>query len=303
MGPLWLAGVLVVLTLFVFAVLLFRKMALLAYVAGETEEEALRMIVALHRAGYGVVSDILGEAVNDAESAKKAADTYGDHLLQLYALNNRYPNMRLAISVKLSQLGLQFDQEKAGRHAIEIFQCARECTIGFQIDMEGPDLIDAIMTVVHELSKIDTGFYLAISANYARSLAVLYECAHYYGIRGVRIVKGAYKGSITQQKHIDENYLRIVAKAKECGLEVILGTHDEKLECRARELCPDAELHMLLGVRPYARKDGIYMPWGSERKKYFARRLKEGIRPRVLFLFVRNIWKARRWRKELEQCL
>lgn len=298
---LWAVGAGNILFFLWLGAVVLREIALFVYVAGETEDDALCLAEGLLQSGLGVVSDILGEAVRDHEDAKNAAITYVDHIFALKELQKKYPDQHVAISIKLSQLGAQINLEEAKRHAGWILKHAQACGIGFQIDMEGQGTLENMVAVVKQLSAISKEFYVALAANYSQSMEILYECAGYYPMKGLRIVKGAYRGDIRGRIQIERNYLALVGAAAEHDLEVILGTHNERLVRLAKKLCPAAAVHMLLGVHVHAPKDAVYMPWGSEQGKYFTRRLKEGIRPRVLLLFLRNIFQARNWRIELEQ--
>lgn len=267
-----------------------KELFIFCYTAGRTEEDALRMTTAIHKRGYGVISDILGEEVLESEVAKKAARRYLEHVRKLGALKILYPDMRLAISLKLSQLGLKLDLGLVRSLLKEIFEEALIYGVSLEIDMEGPETINPALSVICALNRISPHYRAAVAANQSESEKYLRYCRTYE--TGVRLVKGSYEGNLASGRETDENLVRMADQALAWGLDTALGTHDRKIISRF----PGVALQMLLGVRPFAKKDFVYMPWGEDPTNYLGRRWKEGVRSNVAHLFLRNTPEAVLWR-------
>lgn len=267
----------------------------LCYVAGKSEDEAIKMILALHRRGYGVISDYLGEATEGKVQAVKASEIYLNHIVSLGNLKHLCPDIRLAVSIKLSQLGLLKDQTLSLSLAERLLLCAIYHDVEFEVDMEGRSTFDAMRNVVEKLAKVNPNFRVAIAANFSESKELL---SYFLSLRieKYRIVKGAYRGNVSDETEVETNFLKLVKMVADANKQVALATHNEVLAVKGKLIAPNAETHMLFGVRPFAPKHMVYMPWGNAWGKYFLRRAKEGIRTKVFILFLRNFLESLWWR-------
>lgn len=284
------------LILFLLKIPLLRDLGLRCYIAGETEKSALEMALVLHTRGYGVISDYLGEEAATKNNAIRAAKTYLRHIKHLAELKKANPKFRIAISIKLSQLGIKFDVWLAKRLAAIIFQKASASGVKFEIDMEGPETIDDTMNTVKRLMRTGSNFRVAIPANQSKAERCLHICLS-RGI-GVRIVKGAYQGDIKKRQAVKENVLRLVQIANDyySALNCAIGTHDTALIQKAREKLPEISVQMLFGIRPFLKADWRYMPWGNQGEQFLRRRIKEGMQPNVIILFFLNFFESTLWR-------
>ena len=268
-----------------------RDIFMFCYTAGETEKDALRMACALYKwGGCGVISDLLGEEVTERAVAETAARKYIAHAKKLGALKVLYSDFRCALAIKLSQLGLKFDLDLARGLLKDILEEAIFYDVGLEIDMEGSETLIPALNVIRALIRASPHFRIATAANQSPSDRYLAFCRNHGA--GVRVVKGAYEGDLAPGKDTDLNFIRLTEEALASGLDTAIGTHDEKII----KLFPEVTLQMLLGVRPFARKDFIYMPWGEERANYLKRRWDEGVRSNAANLFVINIPEAILWR-------
>lgn len=279
---------------------LFKKPLLYCYVAGNTEKEALQMILILHGKGLGVISNLLVEEVTDLETAVRAAKTFACHILRLGGLRKQIPDIRLAVSIKLTSLGLKFDRKLAARLSRWLFQVAQFTGIGFEIDIEGPDTFEDALEVIKTLACEGKPFRVALAANQTFTDRLLDVCLSCH--LPVRIVKGAYAGDIRRGRDIDENFLNLFSLARSRNLDVAPATHDKKLLKRIAELCGgwfSLNIQMLFGVRMFwqeKQKVWTYMPWGEAADKFLTRRLEEGVRFKVLSLFLINLFEMLIWR-------
>src|SRR6185503_8519615 len=74
------------------------------YIAGETTDEALRVVAGLNARGFRATLDILGEHIHSLDQANRAINGYLN-LLEEIARRN----VDSTISIKLTQLGLKLD--------------------------------------------------------------------------------------------------------------------------------------------------------------------------------------------------
>jgi proline dehydrogenase len=270
------------------------------FVAGETVADALRATRGLNAVGMRVTLDYLGEAVDDADLARRSAQVY------LHALE-RIDELALdcSISVKPTQLGLDVSADLCEELVAEV--CAAAARIGTHvtIDMEGSDHTQATIDLVVRLRGLGhDNVGCAVQTYLHRTLD---DVRHLTRLgASLRICKGAYAEpddiAYQDEAEIDANYRR-------CAEEVLRGdtfgrfaTHDHRLiahirnEARRREVPTDRyEFQMLYGVRGPLQQElvqagenvRIYVPFGDEWYPYLTRRLAE--RPANLFFFLRAL--------------
>ena len=277
------------------------KIGLLCYVAAKNERDALAMTVVLHKLGLGVISDILGEEVTTEQAAKKAMIRYSRHIRHLSVLRTSYPDIRLAVSIKLSQLALKFDKMFCRKLTRMIFWEAVVRGVRLEIDAEGPETTDDTMDVIKSLVRFGNNFRVAIPANQKKSIQCIHICLS-RGV-GVRIVRGAYTGDIGGADAIDANFLRLVAIAKEYApwVDCAIGTHHTSRIKRAKGILPDCMVQMLWGIRMFLQEKAAlwtYMPWvkDTDAGPFYIRRIREGVEPNVVVLFSLNFFESLLWR-------
>lgn len=265
------------------------------YVAARTEYGALRMAIILHKLGYGVISDILGEEAKNKQMARRAAARYILRLRNFSRLKEQYPEMRLAISVKPSQFGLKLDKKIARRHLLTIYKACLDRDIGMEIDIEGPETIEDTKNCVLPLTRLGNTFRQAVAANQSGSEKFFHELAK-RGIK-IRLVKGAYPGDYRDPDAIKLNYLRLTHIARQFHTDIAYGTHDLKLLREAEGIWPGT-WQRLFGIMMFKKGGWIYAPDGEIKNafRFLYRRAKEGVRPSVFLNFIRNIPEALLWR-------
>jgi len=270
----------------------------LCYIASRSEQGAFLVASALYkwsRGKVGVIFDILGEEAKDEKAAIDAALRYLRLSRHLVKLRQEHPDLQLAISIKLTHLGLKVDQSLAKRLLAVIYKKTQEYNLRLEIDMEGPETLNDILHIVRPLTSIGRDFRVAIPANQSKSFDLIQDLAP-LGV-ALRIVKGAYPGDYTNKNAIEMNFLALAKIAKWYHSDVAYGTHDKELIRKAMAIYP-GEVHMLFGVRPFAKKDKVYLPFGGwlTGARFLLRRAKEGIRPNVFLNFIINIPASLLWR-------
>ncbi|MBX6377954.1 MAG: proline dehydrogenase family protein [Clostridia bacterium] len=270
------------------------------FVAGETLEDALRVVRELRGVGLEVTLDHLGEGVASPDAARAARDAYLGALDGLAAAS-----LFSHVSVKPTQMGLALDPSLALDLVAAIAARARELGTFVRLDMENSTWVDATLGLYEALR--DRGFDnvgVVIQAYLYRSEADLQRLQARRA--NVRIVKGAYLEppavAMPRKADVDANFLRLVRSHLQSGCYTAVATHDERMIqgtlAAARELGVGEEgfeFQMLYGVRPdlqrRLRDEGhrvrIYVPYGTEWYPYFTRRLAE--RPANLWFVLQNL--------------
>ncbi len=275
------------------------------FVAGMEIEDALRVAERLNAQGMSVTLDSLGESVNSEAEAQNAAEIY-HNLLNQIALRKLDAN----ISVKLSQMGLEFSPELSERIVGGLTEHCRATGNFLRIDMEGTPLTQKTIDMVRRLhanSDYAGHIGIVIQAYLYRSesdIAQLLED----GIR-IRLCKGAYQEpaslAFPRKTDVDTNYVLLAGRLLSSHVYHGIATHDEAMIRAVRDyaahngIAPDRfEFQMLYGVRRDLQRrlveDGyrvrIYLPFGHEWYPYFMRRLAE--RPANAFFVLRNLFRS-----------
>jgi proline dehydrogenase len=232
----------------------FVRRAVSRFMPGETFEDALAASRAL---GVGTVLTRLGENLRNAAEAADVARHYREVLDSV-----RQEGLDVEISVKLTQLGLDFSREECERHLHALAGHTRELGTWVWVDMESTAYTEVTLDVFRRLRAAfpNTGLcvqsYLYRTAGDVESLIALGA--------GIRLVKGAYKEppdkAFPKKEDVDENYYRLAerllsADAREKGVRAIFGTHDpvliRRIEALGRSLglAPgEIEFQMLYGI-------------------------------------------------------
>jgi proline dehydrogenase len=277
------------------------------FVAGMSVEEVLDVCARVNKEGIAATLDSLGESVTTEAEAQKSADIY--HQL-LDAIDSR--NLNANVSVKLSQIGMDFDPVLAERIAGEMVAHAFRVHSFVRIDMEGSPYTEATIAMTERLDKQYPGAVGAVLQAYLYRTAGDAERLLGQGIR-IRLCKGAYKEgpevAFPSKSDVDANYVNLMkrlATYSNNGHGVFCGiaTHDEAIVNHMRHFVNKHkidqhafEFQMLYGVRRDLQRrlaaEGygvrVYIPFGPEWYPYFMRRLAE--RPANVIFLAKNFFK------------
>ena len=269
------------------------------FVAGESLEDALAASKELNRASRAVSLNHLGENVTTAAEARKVCDSY---IGMLRALDR--DSLDGNISIKLTQLGLDFDAGLCQAYAREIAAAAAAIGRGVEMDMEASAYVAKTLDIFEAVQRefSDTG--LAIQAYLHRTKDDIERLAPLKP--KLRLVKGAYRepASVAEQHkpRVDENYKKLVETLLDGRFFPAIATHDVAMLDHARAVIRERkipatkyEFQMIYGIRrdlqAQVRAEGhplrIYVPFGTEWCPYFMRRLSE--RPANCLFVVRNL--------------
>lgn len=271
------------------------------FVAGTTMDDAVGVTRDLTADGLAVTLDHLGEDTSGPEQAAAARDEYV-RLLDALAAAGLTPAAE--VSVKLSALGVRFDEASAYQHAAAICAAASAARTTVTVDMEDHTTTDATLEIVAKLRRDypDTG--VAVQSHLRRTEADCRDLAT-AGSR-VRLCKGAYAEpeSVAYQARleVDKSFVRCLNILISGDGFPLLATHDPRLiaigQDRARwfgRSRDELEFQMLYGVRPVEQlrlvAEGypvrVYVPYGTQWYGYLMRRLAE--RPANLAFFMRAL--------------
>jgi proline dehydrogenase len=283
------------------------------FVAGMSVDDVLAACDRVNHEGIAATLDSLGESVTTEAEAQKSADIY--HQL-LDAIEARKLNAN--VSVKLSQVGMDFDPALAERIVGEMVAHAAAAHSFVRIDMEGSPYTEATIAMTERLSAKYPGSVGTVLQAYLFRTESDTERLLGQGIR-IRLCKGAYKEgpdvAFPAKPDVDANYVKLMKRMatytnppsdSQTGKGVFCGiaTHDEVIVDQMRDFVNDQkidkrafEFQMLYGVRRDLQRrlaaEGygvrVYIPFGPEWYPYFMRRLAE--RPANVLFLIKNFFK------------
>lgn len=260
------------------------------YIAGETVDEALRVVAGLNERGIRATLDILGEHIHNLDQARRAVSGYVE---VLDAIHQRKLNS--TISIKLTQLGLRVDPAACLELAEQVIRHANELKNFVRIDMEDSSCTTETLQIYRQLRREYSNVGVVIQAYLRRTAGdvdALQDLRPNY-----RLCKGVYveprEISYRDMRVINRNYAYLLEKLLRNGSYVGIATHDELMVWEAMRIIRDLKLpaaayefQMLLGVdeqlRDIIHAAGhhlrVYIPFGHDWYAYSVRRLKENPR-------------------------
>lgn len=265
------------------------------FVAGETLAQASAAAIELNHKGATVSLDHLGEHVTERAQAEAARD---DYLACLDAIGEH--SIDGNISVKLSQLGMGFDNELAAESLDALARRAAAVDTSVTVDMEesavtGPT-VDLYKTAQAEHGNLG----LAVQAYLHRTAQDLDAIMPLGG--HIRLCKGAYaepsEVAVQSGDEVDDAFDRLTHLLMgDDAVKPAIASHDtDRLDVAAglaAQRSGPYEYQMLYGVRTALQDqmlaDGdplrIYVPYGIAWYPYLTRRMAE--RPSNLAFFMR----------------
>ncbi len=273
------------------------------FVAGETIEQGVAAARELKARGIGTSLDLLGESVTQTADAVAAKDEYLVMLDRLAAAG-----ADVNVSVKLTQMGLDLDEELCGRNMLEIVERARTHGGFVRLDMESSAYTQRTLDF----------FYRRLLPGYAAHCGVVIQSALRRSESDiadlierkarVRLCKGAYLEppavAFADKADVDRNYVLLMERLLLKGNYPGIATHDEAIIAHARrfvqmqDILPARfEFQMLYGVRRDLQEKlrqasynmRVYVPFGTQWYPYLMRRLAE--RPANIAFMMGNVLK------------
>jgi proline dehydrogenase len=213
--------------------------------------------------------------------------------------------LRANVALKLTHLGLSFDEETAYANVERLVAHAGALGSFVRIDMEQSEHVDATLRIYEQLrtaghdcvgTVLQT--YLYRTPDDLERLLPLHP--------NLRICKGAYlepaEIAYPEKNDVDRAYLEVVEQGLRGGAYIAVATHDEAIIAQVQAFAKLAdigrdrfEFQMLYGVRPGLQrtiaaagyKVLVATPFGPDWYPYLMRRLAE--RPANVGFFLRNL--------------
>jgi proline dehydrogenase len=289
------------------------------FIAGERDEDAIRVVRELNAKGINATLDHLGEHTSTTEEASNATD---DIMSVLDGIDKA--KVRANVSIKLTQIGMGLDESICRQNLIRILERARQHNNFVRIDIEDTPYTDITISIYEAM--LERGFTtqqmgLAVQSYLYRAEADVRALLE-KGTR-FRLVKGAYKEpadkAYPKKADTDANYDLLTKIMIDCNLKMennkvssdgrippipAIATHDEKRIAFAKQYAEKVglpkegiEFQMLYGIRRDLQerlvKEGypvrVYVPFGTHWYPYFMRRLAE--RPANIWFFISNFFR------------
>lgn len=257
------------------------------WIAGEKLEEALKAAKDLNLEGRLVTLDHLGEDVTNVEAAKKSAKDYYHILAGIY-----YDALDSNVSLKLTQMGLDIDQELCYENVKGVVETAKSYNKFVRIDMEGSPHTQRTVDIFKKLRKDHDNVGIVVQSYLYRTESDV-DSLLKLGAR-FRICKGAYKEpkeiAFPKKKDVDTNFVKISEKLLLSGIYHGFATHDERIIDYIKHFAREKgisnksfEFQMLYGIRRKLQQElvdegynlRIYVPYGEEWYPYSMRRFAE----------------------------
>lgn len=269
------------------------------FVAGDDISDAIEAVRALNADGLKATLDNLGEDSLDKAHALAAAEENLTMLRRLHA-----SGVDANISLKLTQLGLAFDEKLAIDSLNRIVTEAERLKTFVRIDMEGSQWTQKTLDIFYGMHEKHPGVGIVLQSMLRRTEQ---DCrdAVARGAR-VRLCKGAYKEPVSvafpDKREVDASYDRCAAILAKAPVPAMATHDDARIEAALKAfdaaglVKADYELQMLYGIRSKRAKElrekghtvRIYVPYGTHWFPYFYRRLRE--RKENLLFIVRNFF-------------
>ncbi|MFD1362488.1 proline dehydrogenase family protein [Lentibacillus salinarum] len=268
------------------------------FVAGTTIQSVMKAVKELNARGISCTLDNLGEFVSDKTEASQAKDKI---ITLLEAIHQE--NVDCHLSVKLTQLGMDIDQNYCMVNIREVLDAANKYGIFVNIDMEDYAHYEQTLDILSVLRRDYDNVGTVIQSYLFRAEDDLQDLQD---VR-IRLVKGAYKESAEvaypDKQAIDRNFVTLAKQRLLGSAFTSIATHDHHIidELKAfvaeNHLDNDQfEFQMLYGFRNDLQQklanEGYhfctYIPFGDDWFGYFMRRLAE--RPQNMNLIVKDVF-------------
>lgn len=275
------------------------------YIAGTTLDDAFSKVRKLNAAGCSGTIDVLGEDSIEESEVQAAIDLY---LRALDEISDT--GIDCGVSVKLSEMGLRYDEERCRRAMEDVVTAASKRDQFVRIDMEDSTVTDVTLDIYTTLRRRYPKVGTVIQACLRRSEEDVERLVR-DGPTDLRLCKGIYIEpeaiAYRDPEEIRQSFNRLLEQLLgNSSARVGIATHDPALVDYATEAVERMnvgkeryEFQMLLGVAgPLRRKlvaQGhplrVYVPFGEHWYAYSMRRLREN--PYIAGHIIGNLFRRR----------
>jgi proline dehydrogenase len=282
----------------------FVKRSVKRFWPGEHIEDALRAAAELKPDGITTILTKLGENLARPEEAEEVTRHYLDVLDKVAA-----SGLDAQISIKPTQLGLDFDRGLCERNLDRLVERAEQRGNFLWIDMEGSPYVDRTLDLYRRTRARTSRIGVALQA-YLYRTAKDVESLIPSG-PSIRIVKGAYLEpaniAYPRKLDVDENFYKLCVRllapdARASGTLLHIATHDVPLTDRLlshieRDKVPQSayEVAMLYGIQRsqqlrlarLGKRIRVLISYGEYWFPWYMRRLAE--RPANVWFVLKNM--------------
>ena len=222
------------------------------FVAGETLDQAVVVLRRLNEKGLRANTTLLGEGVSDEAETRVVVDAYREIFDRIAA-----EQLRVNVALKLTHLGLAFDEELAQANIGELVAHAAARGNFVRLDMEESTFVDATLRVYRALRESGHENVGTVLQSYLyrtpADLEGLLDLAP-----NLRFVKGAVfePPAVAYPEDARRCGVRTAGRALPCGGFTAVATHDEALIAHTIAYAEDNDIprtrfqfQMLYGVR------------------------------------------------------
>jgi len=282
----------------------FSRRAVRRFMPGEEASNALAAAAAQPER-IGAILTQLGENIDNAAAAAAVRDHYEGVLDQIAA-----QHLRAEISVKLTQLGLDLDQQTCSDHVTALAAHAGPHGSRVWIDIEDSSYVDVTLQTFRRVRERHENVGLCLQSYLYRTVDDLEALLPLNP--AIRLVKGAYNEpaavAFPKKQDVDRNYLeigtRLIAHAANGGTPPVFGTHDMRLATALQQRAGEhglakaaCEIHMLYGIGTADQRQlaaegygvRVLISYGSAWFPWYMRRLAE--RPANVWFVVKSVFR------------
>lgn len=282
---------------------LFIRRAVSRFMPGEELADALQAAENLRANNITTILTRLGENVSQAAETHEVTQHYLEALPQI-----QQRKLDAYISVKLTQLGLDFDEELCLQNLTAIVARAAALDNWVWIDMEQSAYLDRTLSLYKKIRRQHANVGVCVQAYLYRTKDDLVDLLPLSP--AIRLVKGAYMEpadiAYPQKARVDANYLALAQflfdNVKTHGVTVGIATHDnvliQKIQRAAEETGltkNDYEFQLLYGIQTQEQlrlaragyRMRVLISYGSYWFPWYVRRLAE--RPANVFFVLKNL--------------
>jgi proline dehydrogenase len=270
------------------------------FVAGETLDQAVVVLRGLNGKGLFCNTTLLGEGVSDEAETRAVVESYKEIFDRISA-----EKLRVNVALKLTHLGLGFDEQLARANIGELVTHAARLGNFVRLDMEESAFVDATLRVYRSLREEGHENVGTVLQSYLYrtpdDLGALLDLSP-----NLRFVKGAYleppELAYPEKPDVDAAFASLVERSLSAGGFTAIATHDTALieraitYAKANGIGRDRfQFQMLYGVRGKLQLDLVAKgysvlvatPYGPDWYRYLMRRLAE--RPANVLFIAKNM--------------
>lgn len=242
-------------------------------------DEALALAKTRQAQGLQVTLDALGEYAQNDGQAEENFTLYAD------CLKRAASNVENAtFAVKLSALGLSLSEVTAAEKFASLTKLAESLKKVLEIDSEGTPTLAATVAIAQNAARSGFNLVLALQAYLDRTAEDIADSIA-VGLK-IRLVKGAYRGDTEDFAEIQNRFLNCFKILLRSEKPFDVGTHDAELLEAMTAMLDEQNRNLVcfgflkglgdetkLKMVEQGYRVSEYLPYGSNRRAYVARRL------------------------------